>query len=154
MILDTETILFYIAVAAVFFAGSVLAMVFLFGLTMGKTLKNTRGMVGLILMSALLPTSVVALQNRISLSASAGKVDIINYEVIELDPDNYLVSYNTTDPVISYLELQTTDNERVPLVPTYSLEKRLQHSIIISKDTPSLGKIVVIAGGEEIEIKK
>jgi len=151
-IMDTQTLLFYVALGIFVFTGAMLIMVFLFGLTISDTIKNPKGLMGLLLLSLLVPLSARIVGIRVFTRVYADSTVIVSSEISPLGGEQLLVSFVTDGPTVGYIINQLTDGTRIPYLPTYTVDSRSEHAVIIPANLFELGKVLIVAANQEVEI--
>ena len=148
------TFSFYVTAGIVVFAIFIIIAVVLFGFTARDSLKNTKGILGLLVFSFMLPFSVVATNNKVNFSSSASEPAIKSFSQVPLDAENTLITFDTNEPVICYIEELRSDGEIVPILPTYTLEKRTSHAIIVPNEVVSRSSLYLVIKGKRTLLEK
>ena len=125
-------------------------MVFLFGVSVKKSLSTKIGVLALFAMSLSLPFIISRISSTTVPFASHAneKIQILNMESVRMDEKTVLISFNTNLPVRAYIEYHSKkDGSIIPILPTYSLTKRKDHSFLIELPGPVKGEILVVIDG-------
>lgn len=146
---NLETLLFYIALGVFVFSGSVVIMVLLFGISMSKAFNEKKGLMGLAFLSLVVSSSVYSVRQETDYEAQANSDVVTSLEIVPLGDDESLVTFVTKEPSLGYL---LNKSKKTPYLPTYSLDMRKEHTIVIPTRVLEQEDISIVAGTSEVRI--
>ncbi len=134
---------------SLFLIGAIVVIIIFFGISIRETAENTKGLVLLALLSFSLPFVSLSLNNKAHfLSQAKSPLIIQSIEKTKINATTFLVSFQTEEPAIAYLEYKDRTRDTViPILPTYSLEKRKDHSFLIEQISSEGGSACIIING-------
>lgn len=143
----SNTLLVYLLGGVVFIIISILLIILIFALVAKKSLDSLV-LVGITLIISLSIVGGVIMVGRRTYfqTKAANQVEIMNIQITSIDDDYFLVTYDSTEPEISYIEVVSDDETIIPILPTYSLTKKTEHSVIVPKEIRKEEVSIVIRG--------
>lgn len=143
-----NTIFLYVGAGIVFILFSIVLIIVIFGLATKKSMENYPGMAVLLVILIALPAAIVFIGRESYFKSYAAEniIDTNQVEVISMNDEFFVVTYYTPQPEISYIQVTTEDGSIIPVLPTYSLEKRVDHTILVPKYMRTQEVYVVVRG--------
>ena len=134
----------------VFFAVSTFIIIFLFGFSLRDVAKNKKGLLILLLVALSIPTTVGQIYQKTNSNTYASvNIKVSGMEVVRVSNDSVLVNFTTTEPCYAYIVYRNSNRpEFLPVLPTYTLDKRVQHSILIMQKAGLKGEANIVINGK------
>ncbi len=128
-----------------------LAVVGLFIWRAKTSIQSAFGFVLLFALSLALPASLLVLNRQTNVGSKAVEsVKTMALIVNKLPNNTFVVTFQTSQPVIAYLEYKdSTANDFIPVLPQYILEKKNSHSISVTAKTAKGGTAYLVISGEK-----
>lgn len=133
------------------YAGVFIAIVLIVIWRAKGVVQSAFGFILLFALSLALPASILISSRQTNVGSKAtSSVKTLNVSVNKLTNNQYAVSFETSEPVIAYLEYRdSTAQDFIPVLPQYSLEKKNSHSILVSAKTKIGGVAYLVISGEK-----
>jgi len=150
-----NSIILLLLIGVTFFVFFILAMIFLFGISTKNTLKNAKGLVVLLILCLSIPLGLSLVQKKtVFFSKASQKIEISNLEKVPVNATETLVTFTTSKPVIVYMEYLNNEKNEIPVLPTYTLEKRTDHAFLVTNTQNKENNLYIVANGTRYLIKK
>lgn len=123
-----------------------------FGFSLNKLIRNVTFMGSILIMVIAIPVTAFLLSSETNMFTKAKEqIHIFNLSVNRIDDKTISVSYNTSSPAISYLEIKPQSGEIRPVFPEYDLKEATYHVLIIHSESIEKGLIYIIINGERYQ---
>lgn len=134
----------------VFFVCIITVMIFMFGWSIRSFGKNTKSIMLLLVLSLAIPLTIGQLGRQTALHSNAAEnIKISGMEVVPFSTTSVIVNLNTSKPATVYLEYKKDENSQmIPVLPTYTLAARTNHSILVNTDGVKGGVIYININGD------
>lgn len=128
-----------------------LGMVFLYGLSMKETLKNTKGIIGVFVISLLTPLIIGGVfQKNIINNQASQKIEIKNLKLQSLSPTSTLLTFYTPSPIVGYIEYKDLEtNNKTLILQSNKSDRESLHSFIINNIGKKGGEVTIIVDGKK-----